>query len=42
MEKLDRKWLEDVFGTSPEIEDLESARDLIDEWIAELTDENNV
>jgi len=41
MEKIDRQFLENVFGTEPELEDLNSARDLIDEWIVELKDDKN-
>jgi len=36
MKKIDRSFLENIFGTKPNIEDLKSARDLIDEWIVEL------
>ena len=36
MEQIDRQFLENVFGTSPEIEDLENAKELIEEWIVEL------
>ena len=36
MEKIDRSFLENTFGTEPNAEDLKSARDLIDEWIVEL------
>jgi len=36
MEPIDRQFLENVFGTEPEIEDLESAIELINEWIAEM------
>jgi len=41
MEKIDKQFLENVFGTDPDIQDLEDARDLIDEWIAELTDDDD-
>jgi len=38
MEKIDRQFLENAFGTDPEIEDLQAAKELIEEWIIELTD----
>jgi len=36
MEKIDRQFLENIFGTEPEVEDLQNARGLIDEWLVEV------
>ena len=41
MEKIDRGFLENTFGTSPDISDLEAAKELIDEWIIELKEKQN-
>jgi len=38
MEKIDKQFLENIFGTSPELDDLETAKDLLDEWICEIKD----
>jgi len=42
MEKIDKHFLESVFGTNPAIEDLMIARDLLDEWIVEIKDDNEL
>ncbi len=39
MEKIDRQFLENIFGTNPEVEDLKSAKELIEEWIVEVENE---
>ena len=36
MEKIDRHFLECIFGKNPEIEDLKGAIDSLKEWIIEI------
>lgn len=36
MEKIDKQFLENIFGVAPELEDLQSATKLLIEWIGEL------
>jgi len=45
MEQIDRAFMEDAFGTLPDIEDINNAIEVLKEWKAELeeleNDENN-
>jgi hypothetical protein len=41
MEKIDRQFLENIFGTNPEVEDLKSGINLLEEWICEIEEEKN-
>ena len=41
MEKIDRQFLENIFGTNPDIEDLENTIKTINQWIVDLLTEKN-